>query len=116
MKIQRQSQVLRSHLLRMAMLSHRAVDYSIKAYELGIPEFSRLVRNSEHEWHKVRHMIGERSGVLQNAGIPIDSDSLSATTTLRIYSALRVTYTAATEIARNSVLIAEGGHTLGSEQ
>lgn len=109
MEIQRQSQVLRSHLLKMTMLSHRAVDYSIKAYEFGDPEFGRLARNSEHEWHKVQCLIGGRGRILMAAGTPIDSDSLIARSTLRIYGALRVTYAAATEIAHNSMLIAECG-------
>jgi hypothetical protein len=93
----------------MTMLSHRAVDYSIKAYEFGDPEFGRLARNSEHEWHKVQCLIGGRGRILMAAGTPIDSDSLIARSTLRIYGALRVTYAAATEIAHNSMLIAECG-------
>jgi hypothetical protein len=42
MKIQRQTYFLRSRLLRMAMLSQRAVDYSIKVHEFGAPEIHGL--------------------------------------------------------------------------
>ena len=35
----------RSHILRMAMLSQRAVDYSINAYTLNSAELCRQVSN-----------------------------------------------------------------------
>ena len=41
MKIQRHSYLLRTHLLRMAMLSQRAVDFAIKAQVLGASEVYR---------------------------------------------------------------------------
>ncbi|MGA9672423.1 MAG: hypothetical protein WBQ94_24625 [Terracidiphilus sp.] len=107
MKIQRESQVCRSHLLKMAMLSHRAVDYSVKAYELGDLEFCGLIRSSDQEWRNLQRAIGDRGRALLAAGSSIDAHSLAARCRLRIYSALRVTYTAAAEIAHNSALIAD---------
>jgi phosphate uptake regulator len=115
MKIQRQSAVLRAHLFKMAMLAHRAVDYATKAYELGNPEFCELIRYSDEQWREVQCAIGDRGRRLLTAGLQVDSDSLFARCTMRIYSALRVTHTAASEIAHNSMLITESGQLDRSE-
>jgi phosphate uptake regulator len=115
MEFRRQSQLLRSHLLKMAMVSHRAVDYSIKAYEVGNIEFGRLVRIHEKEWRRTQHSIGERGRRLSATGMPVDSDSRIARHTIRIYSALRITHLAATEIAHNSTIINESGRPLVAE-
>ena len=107
MEIQRQAPVLRTHLLKMTMLSQRAVDYSIKAYELGNEELYQLAHHSDHEWHEVQQSIGNRGRALVAAGTPIDADSLIACCMLRVYSGLRVTYTAAAEIAQNAMMIVD---------
>jgi phosphate uptake regulator len=109
MEIQKHSKVLCSHLLKMAMQSQRAVDYSVKAYELSSPELCRIVHNSEREWHQLQSRIGDRGRTLVASGRHVDSDSLFACCALRVYSALRVTYTAATEIAQNTMFVLEDG-------
>jgi hypothetical protein len=47
--IQQHIHVLRSELLAMARLTQRAVDYSIRAYQLGRPEFCRHASNTDDE-------------------------------------------------------------------
>jgi phosphate uptake regulator len=99
MKIQHHSYFLRTHLLRMAMLSQRAVDFAIKAHELGATEVYRHLRKYDKEWRRLQRCIGERGRRLYASGMPVDADSTGADSALRIYSALYVTYTAACEVA-----------------
>ena len=109
MNIQRPSKVMHSHLLKMTMLSQRAVDYSIKSYEWESLEFCNAVLNAEAEWGEVQRFIGDRGRAFRAAGRPIDFDSPFACCALRIFGALRVTYAAATQIAHNTMLMLEGG-------
>jgi phosphate uptake regulator len=99
MKNQRQRCLLRTHLLRMAMLSQRAVDFAIKAEVLGASEVYRRFCIYDKEWRSLQRCIGERGRRLYASGMPVDADSTAADAALRIYSALYVTYTAACEIA-----------------
>jgi hypothetical protein len=99
MKIQHHCYFLRTHLLRMAMLSQRAVDFAIKAHELGAPEVYRHFRKYDKQWRSLQRCIGERGRRLSASGMPVDADSTGADSALRIYSALYVTYTAACEVA-----------------
>ena len=103
------SRVSRSHLLRMTRLAQRAVDYSIKAYELGSYELCDVVRNAEDELHKLQLNIGDRGRLLRAEGWPVDTESTAASCALRVYSALQVTYFAAAEMAQNTVLLLESG-------
>jgi phosphate uptake regulator len=107
MKTQRQNYFSRSHLLRMAMLSQRAVDYSIKAHDLGAQEVYRLFWKYDLEWRKLQCSIGDRGRRLIVPGMPVDADSTIADSALRIYGALYVTYTAACEIAHIGSLMVE---------
>jgi phosphate uptake regulator len=99
MKNQRHSYLLRTHLLRMAMLSHRAVDFAIKAQVLGASEVYLSFCLYDKKWRSLQHRIGERGRRLYASGMPVDTDSRGAGGALRLYSALYVTYTAACEIA-----------------
>jgi hypothetical protein len=99
MKNQRHSYLLRTHLLRMAMLSQRAVDFAIKAHVLGGSEVYRHFCKYDEEWRSLQRCIGERGRRLYASGMPVDAGSTGAHAALRIYSALYVTYTAACEIA-----------------
>jgi hypothetical protein len=99
MKNQRHSYLLRTHLLRMAMLSQRAVDFAIKAQAFGASKIYRRFCLYDKEWRSLQRCIGERGRRLYASGIPVDADSTGADAALRIYSALYVTYTAACEIA-----------------
>ena len=115
METKRKTPMLRAHLFKMMMLTQRAVDYSIKAYELRDPEFWRLIHKSDRQWCAVQRIIGNRGRRLLAAGLAVDTDSLTACCTVRIYSALRTCYAAATEIAHNSLMLAEGGQADNSE-
>jgi hypothetical protein len=108
MEIQRQSYFLRSHLLSMAMLSQRAVNYCIKAHELGASEIYRLFWKNDQEWRNLQRCIGDRGRTLFASGTPVDAESTAGDCALRIYSALYVTYTAACEIAHIGSLLVEG--------
>ena len=103
------SLVSRSHLLRMTRLAQRAVDYSIKAYELDSCELCHTIRNSEDELRKLQLNIGDRGRLLGTEGRAVDTESTAASCALRVYSALQVTYFAAAEIAQNTVLLLESG-------
>jgi phosphate uptake regulator len=107
MEFQRQCYFLRSDLLRMAMLSQRAVDYSIKAHELRASEIYRLSRKHEQEWRNLQRRIGDRGRRLVASGVLVDADSTIAASALRIYGALYVTYTAAAEITHIASRMAE---------
>jgi hypothetical protein len=102
MQIQGQSFFLRSHLLKMVMLSQKAVDYSIKAYQLGASEINALFWKNDFQWRVLQRSIGDRGRKLAASGTPIDYDSHIAGCALRIYGALHVTYMAACAIAHIS--------------
>lgn len=106
--------VSRSHLLRMTRLAQRAVDYSIKAYELGSYELCQIVRNTEDELRKLQLHIGDRGRLLRAEGRPVDTESTAASCALRVYSGLQVTYFAAAEMAQNTVLLIESGRKIQS--
>jgi phosphate uptake regulator len=110
MKIQRYIPDLRSQLLEMSRLSQRAVDYSIKAYELGSPEFCRHVRNTEYEFGERHRCLADRCRKLLRAGLPLEPDARFVGFVLRICGALDAMHNAATEIARNTMLLLESGH------
>jgi hypothetical protein len=106
--------VSRSHLLRMTRLAQRAVDYSIKAYELGSCELCHIVRNTEEELRKLQLSIGHRGRLLRAEGMSVDTESTAASCNLRVYSGLQVTHSAAAEIAQNTVLLLESGRQIQS--
>ena len=109
MRDRQYSLVSRTHLLRMTRLAQRAVDYSIKAYELGSYELCLMVRNTEDELRELQLNIGDRGRLLRAEGRPVDTESTAASCALRVYSGLQVTYFAAAEIAQNTVLLLESG-------
>ena len=104
----KQSILLRSHVVKMALISQRAVDYSIKAYALKSSELCEHVNGVKREVGKLALCIRDRGRSLLAAKEPIDSHSLLACCSLRIYSAFRVMTTAAIEIAQNTQVIATG--------
>lgn len=107
METQRHSYLSRSHLLKMAMFVQRAVDYSIKSYELGTLEIQRLFWKHHHEWPSLNRRIADRGRTLIAAGKLVGGDSLKGDCAVRIYSALQVTYTAAAEITHSAALTVE---------
>jgi len=107
MATQRHSYLSRSHLLRMTMFAQRAVDYSIKSYELGGSETHRLFLKHDQEWRNLQRCIAVRGRTLFVAGMLVDGDSLKGECAVRIFSALKVTYTAAAEVAQSAALMVE---------
>src|SRR4051812_36575259 len=110
MNSERHSLVLRSHLLRKTMLTQRAIDTSVKAYELNSIELCQQVRSTDAELRTLRHSIGDRGRALFAPGTALDSNASMACCALRIYSALEIMCTAAVEISQNTMLILESGH------
>jgi hypothetical protein len=110
MDTQRHSLVSHAHLLRMTALTQRTVDQSVKAYELNRPELTRIALEAARELHAIELSIASRGRTLLAAGKRMDSTSRPGCCSLRIYSALRITHAAATEIARNTRLKNSRGH------
>jgi phosphate uptake regulator len=106
--------VSRTHLLRMTALTHKTVDDAVKGYELSSPEFCRKSLDAEKELHAIELSIADRGRALLGAGQLMDSTSGSGCCSLRIYSALRITHAAATEMARNTYLKIVRGHVTAS--
>jgi phosphate uptake regulator len=111
------AQLLHLHLLDMAKLSQRAVDYATKGYRLGSPEFCRYVRRGDRQLRELRRNIFSlcQKPVEASSG---DSESRSArpdaTRQLRfprsvsqICDALHAICTATAEIAHHTMLLLE---------
>jgi phosphate uptake regulator len=115
--------VLRSHLLDMAKLSQRAVDYSTKGYRLGSPEFCRYVRNGDRQLRELRRSIAalcqqpashcplRRESDLGPDAHPDKSNAAKqirfSRSALRIADALHAICTATAEVAHHTMLLLE---------
>jgi phosphate uptake regulator len=110
---QKRIQDLRLHLLDMSKLSQRAVDYAIKGYKLGSPEFCRYVRRGDRELRELHRRITEMCQKLPMKelalleGPDLASVARFPVSALRISSALQATCTAAAEIAHHTMLLLE---------
>jgi hypothetical protein len=110
MNSQQHIQILRVHLLAMSRLAQRALDYSIKGFELRRLDFSRQVVLAEScEFDERYRRIKELSRELTNAGVAKPSESRFALAAASIGTALHLTYTAAVAIAQDSMRFLEGG-------
>jgi phosphate uptake regulator len=110
MNVREHIQAIRAPLLKMSRLSQRAVDYSIKAYELGSKEFCSHVIDSEHDFDELHRCIAFQCRQHLLTRSPFGSDSRFAWSALRICIALDSTYSAAAEIAQNTMFFLEDGH------
>src|SRR5271166_1666779 len=106
-------QTLRLQLLDMSRVSQRAVDYSIKAYQLDSPEFCANVRDSTYEVNILHREITEIARDLLLMDLPLDSDVRFALSAVLICDALYAVHAQAVKIAANSARLFEKGHTLG---
>jgi phosphate uptake regulator len=109
MNIRQHIQLLRFQLFEMSRLSQRAVDYSIKAFELRSKEFCRYVQNYKYEVGDLHRSVEDQCRQLLVAGLPIESDLQYALSAFRICRALYSTYSAAAEIAQNTMSSLEDG-------
>ena len=113
MNTQEYRQILRLSLLDMARVTQRGVDYAIKAYKLGNPEFCTSVREYTYEIDVLHREITELVRDLLAMELPGESDLRHILAVERIANALRVVHSQAVEIATNSALILENGGGLG---
>ena len=91
-----------SHLLRMAVLSQRAVDYATKAYELRDLRFNLQFQDMESNLRNLQRLVAERGRILRAAGSTLDDHSVPGSCILQIYSGLQITFVAAREIAQRA--------------
>jgi hypothetical protein len=127
MTLQSQLNALRLLLLDMSKLSHRAVDYAIKGYRLGSPEFSRFVRRGDRELGDLRRSITKLcEKLLMQDSMVVDSESHTfgpavhsdmrfPLMALKICDALDAVCTATAEIAHHTMLLLEDACLPGSE-
>ncbi len=107
MTSQQHIHILRVHLLAMSRLAQRALDYSIKGYELRNLDFARQVPAADCELDAHYRRIKELSREFVNAGVVKTSDSRFALAAASIGTALHLTHTAAAAIAQDSVRLLE---------
>ena len=99
------TQVLRLHLLGMSRLSQRALDYSIKGYELGNPDFCNHAVSAEREIKKLYCQTKYLCLKLVIKGAKSPSDLRFVLAALRVTRALYKTHNAATRIAKTTLLL-----------
>ena len=98
---------LRVQLLAMSRLSQRALDYSVKGYELRNLDFARQVGTANEDLEQHYRRIRELCREAVNGGIANVSDFRFAFAALSVAASLRVTYSAAAEIAQGTVRFLE---------
>jgi phosphate uptake regulator len=111
--IHQYKQTLRLRLLDMSRVCQRAVDYSIKAYKLGNPEFCTIVRACTYDIDVLYREITGLARDLLAMELPGESDLRCILASERIANAMRVVHDQAVEIAANSMRIVENGGGLG---
>jgi len=103
MDIHEHTQTLRLHLLDMARVSQRSIDYSIKAYKLGGSEFCTNVRDNTYEVNILHREITEIAQDLLLMDMPSESDLRFVLSSPRICNALQAMHRQAVEIVANSM-------------
>jgi hypothetical protein len=118
MDTQKYIQDLRVLLLDMAKLSQRAVDYGIKGYRLGSPEFCRHVRHGDRQLRELRRKIIDlcqkpplpettTDAETRTDALAINSHARFPISALRICDALHAACVSSTEIAHHTMLLLE---------
>jgi phosphate uptake regulator len=102
MKLYQPINALRVQLVEMSRLSQRALDYSIKGYQLGSPEFSRSVCSTEHELEQHHQRIKDICRKLAARKVSDSADCRFVLIALRLSGALRTTSRAAVQIAQDT--------------
>jgi len=96
--------LLRVQLLSMSRLSQRALDYAIKGYEQNSSDFCRHVRSVEHKLGEHHRQIKYLCHRITAANETTPSDFRFALAALRVDSALNRTYSAAAQMAQDTIL------------
>lgn len=104
MNLQEQRTALRTQLLDLSRLSQRALDYSIKGYELNSSEFSHQARSVRRQLKDRYFQIKVLSRQLIDTGIAAPSDFRFSLAALRLNSAFYKTYKAAARIGQATTL------------
>ena len=107
MNSQRHMQLLRVHLLAMARLSQRALDYSIKGYSLRHPDFVRHVHGTEQEVEGHHHRVKELCRDLMNGGIANSADARFTFVAVSISNAFHAVHSASVGIAQDTARLLE---------
>ena len=107
MNSQRQMQPVRVHLLAMARLSQRGLDYAIKGYSERRPDFSKHVHVAEREIEERHRSLKALCREFMNDGTVASSDARSAFAAFSIANALHGTHSAAVAIARDTARMLE---------
>ena len=108
MDVQKHIHVLQIHLLEMCRLSQRALDYSIKGFELGNPDICGHVCSAAHEFGEHHLQIKHLCRKLMTAEVTTPSDIRFVLATLRLDHALNAIFRAATQIAQDTKLFLKG--------
>jgi len=109
-------QILRLHLLNMARMCQRVVDYALKAYSLGSTECCTIVRNNKPEIN-LRHLQIEES--TREILLMEISDTLDLRFVLsadRICNALEEIHVHADDIATTSMHLLESSRRIGCKE
>jgi phosphate uptake regulator len=106
-------EIVRLKLLDMTRITQRGVDYAIKAYKLGNPEFYMSVREYTYEIDVLHPEIIDLVRDLLAMELSEESGLRYMLAAERIANALRVMHRQAVEIATNSMRIIENGGGLG---
>lgn len=107
MNFQMNIQVLRVKLLSMSRLSQRALDDSVKGYELGISDFCDHARSVERQFDEHYRQIEHLSCHLMTAGVTSPADFRFIVAALRLNSILYAMYSAASLIAEETARLLE---------
>jgi PhoU domain len=99
--------ILRLHLLDMARMCQRVVDYALKAYSLGSPECCTLVRNNKTEINMLHLQIEEITREILLMEISDTSDLGFVLSADRICNALEEIHVHADDIATKSMRLLE---------
>jgi len=113
MNTQEYSEILRLHLLDMARVTQRGVDYALKAYTLGNSAFCANVRDDSHEIKILHREITEIAQDLLLAELSWKSSLRFIFSSERICNSLQAVHSHAVEIAANSMRLLENGRKNG---
>jgi hypothetical protein len=100
-------QILRTQLLAMSRVSQRALDYSVKGYQLHVSFACHAITAGDEIVERDRRIKNLSRGAV-NEGIANALDFRFAFAALSIATALRTIYSAATEIAISTMCFLEG--------
>jgi len=111
MNIHHYTQTLRLHLLDMARVTQRGIDYSIKACTFDNPELCANVRDDVYEINILHREITGITQELLQTGIPHEADLSRVLSSGRICDALQTVHSHAVEMASNCTRRLEYGRT-----